>query len=194
MVHYGFQASSLDRILRSAGVTKGALYHHFGSKLELGYAVVEEVLRPAVLGKWAPPLLRPGNPLDAIKQILQQVITDADDDALRYGSPLNNLAQEMSPVDEGFRTRIQGVLQEWRDAIAAAVRRGQAEGVVRRNVDAGKAAIFITAVLEGGYGAAKGARAVGPLKVCVEGLVYYLEALRPRVYFRGTPAADMELV
>jgi AcrR family transcriptional regulator len=44
MYEHGFQAASLSRILDRAGVTKGALYHHFGSKMDLGYAVVDEVI------------------------------------------------------------------------------------------------------------------------------------------------------
>ena len=42
----GFQSASLDTILASAGVTKGALYYHFKNKQALGYAVVEEVISP----------------------------------------------------------------------------------------------------------------------------------------------------
>ena len=45
----GFQAASLDTILARAGVTKGALYHHFPDKAALGYAVVDEVIRQPVL-------------------------------------------------------------------------------------------------------------------------------------------------
>ena len=52
----GFRAASLDAILESSGVTKGALYHHFGSKTALGYAVVEEVVRPWVEASWRPVL------------------------------------------------------------------------------------------------------------------------------------------
>ena len=44
----GFQSASLDTILASAGVTKGALYYHFNSKEALGYAVVEEIIAPDV--------------------------------------------------------------------------------------------------------------------------------------------------
>ena len=40
----GFRAASLDAILVRVGVTKGALYHHFHNKLELGYGVVEVCL------------------------------------------------------------------------------------------------------------------------------------------------------
>jgi TetR/AcrR family transcriptional repressor of nem operon len=41
--HTGFQGSDLETILDGAGVTKGALYHHFENKEALGYAVVDEV-------------------------------------------------------------------------------------------------------------------------------------------------------
>ena len=42
----GFRASSLDAILERTDLTKGALFHQFASKLELGYAVVDEIIVP----------------------------------------------------------------------------------------------------------------------------------------------------
>jgi AcrR family transcriptional regulator len=39
----GYAGTSIDEIVRAAGVTKGALYHHFRDKDELFRAVVEEV-------------------------------------------------------------------------------------------------------------------------------------------------------
>jgi AcrR family transcriptional regulator len=41
----GFAATSVDEIARRAGVTKGALYHHFRDKDDLFRAVVEDVKR-----------------------------------------------------------------------------------------------------------------------------------------------------
>lgn len=38
--HYGYQATSIDRIARAAGVTKGALYYHFTDKEELLFEAV----------------------------------------------------------------------------------------------------------------------------------------------------------
>ncbi len=52
MYRRGFQAASLDTILAQAGVTKGALYHHFPDKAALGYAVVDEVVRGLLLDRW----------------------------------------------------------------------------------------------------------------------------------------------
>ena len=52
MYRSGFQSAGLDAILAAAGVTKGALYHHFGSKEALGYAIVEEIIAPDNRGQW----------------------------------------------------------------------------------------------------------------------------------------------
>src|SRR5579863_6017422 len=44
---YGYRGTSLARIARAAGVTKGALYWHFADKEEFFIAVVDKVL-----GEW----------------------------------------------------------------------------------------------------------------------------------------------
>lgn len=53
---HGFRATSLDTIAARAGVTKGALYHHFPEKAALGHAVVEEVVREPLLAAYLEPL------------------------------------------------------------------------------------------------------------------------------------------
>jgi len=62
----GFQSASLDKILATAGVTKGALYYHFKGKQALGYAVVEEIIAPDVHSKWVRPLQSAKDPMDAL--------------------------------------------------------------------------------------------------------------------------------
>ncbi len=106
-------ARSTDRVSRapawtqfwpSAGVTKGALYYHFDSKEALGYAVVEEVIAPDVHGKWVRPLQNGKDPIDALIGAVQRIPVRPED--VRGGCQLNNLAQEMSPLDAGFRKRL----------------------------------------------------------------------------------------
>jgi TetR/AcrR family transcriptional regulator, transcriptional repressor for nem operon len=62
----GFQPASLEAIVDSAGVTKGALYHHFGGKQALGYAVVDEVLGRLLYEHWLRPIEHAADPLDAL--------------------------------------------------------------------------------------------------------------------------------
>lgn len=45
----GFSGTSRDDIARGAGVTRGALYHHFATKTELFRAVVEELEQEVVV-------------------------------------------------------------------------------------------------------------------------------------------------
>ena len=40
----GYAATSLDDVAAQAGVTKGALYHHFGSKSSLFQEIYEQVM------------------------------------------------------------------------------------------------------------------------------------------------------
>src|SRR5438046_3032060 len=65
---HGFQAAHLDDILRRAGVTKGAFFHHFASKAEFGYALVDDVLAEMIAAQWITPLLESNAPdvLEAI--------------------------------------------------------------------------------------------------------------------------------
>jgi TetR/AcrR family transcriptional repressor of nem operon len=177
----GFQAASLDTILAKAGVTKGALYHHFPDKDALGYAVVDEVVTNFLLRRWevGPLGQLNGNPVTALQRILQHRADALTTREVELGCPLNNLAQEMSPLDERFRRRVTGTFDTWTEAFARALKRGQSEATVRRNLDARKVAAFIVAAIEGSFGLAKGARSKALLRSNLEVLSTFLDSLRP---------------
>lgn len=182
----GFRAASLDSILAEAGLTKGALYHHFPSKAELGYAVVEEVVRPWMEQVWLP-ITVADNPIDAAIGVIRERLRERSQMALTIGCPFNNLTQEMSGLDEGFRERLSAILHDWREATAAAMRRGQANGTVCADVDARAAAAFVISSVEGCVGMAKAAQSREFLEAGFRGLIEYLEHLRP--HDRRLPAA-----
>lgn len=173
----GFRAASLDAILESSGVTKGALYHHFGSKTALGYAVVEEVVRPWVEASWRP-ILEADDCIAAALAVCTELTRTRTAQAIEYGCPFNNLINEMSPVDEGFRKRLQQILDDWRAGIVAALRKGQQRGVVRRDIAAEDAAAFIISAVEGCIGMAKSKRSREFLESGMRGLMAYVESLR----------------
>ena len=175
---HGFRNASVDRILADTGLTKGAFYHHFQAKADLGYAVIDESIRAKLLAKWVEPLERSDNPVSGFISAL----SDVDSEELKMicdcGCPLNNLAQEMSAIDETFRGKLQRVYAEWQDRTAAALFRGQGAGHVRADVDCRKAATFIMSSIEGAAGLAKNHQDPAVLFACLEGMVCYLESLR----------------
>jgi AcrR family transcriptional regulator len=173
----GFQSASLDAILASTGVTKGALYYHFESKDALGYAIVEEIIGPDVRGIWVRPLQMGKDPIDALIGIVQGLSVRPED--VRGGCPLNNLNQEMSPLDAGFRKRLAIVLQEWREGVTAALREGQTRGRVRRDLKPAETAGFLIAMVEGYGSLAKNAQDAKVMKAGIRNIVDWLRSLRP---------------
>src|SRR5262249_40636876 len=96
----GFQAGSLNHIVEETGVTKGAFSPHFASKQELGYAVGDEVIWPRFQAIWVEPLEQSVDPIRDLKRVLRRMADEGPGDVvtLDQGCPLNNLAQEMSPL------------------------------------------------------------------------------------------------
>lgn len=181
----GFQAASLDTILATAGVTKGALYHHFPNKAALGYAVVDEVVKGLLLERWLGLLEQSTlDPLTALQLTLRHRAASLTPEEIALGCPLNNLAQEMSPLDERFRLRIDAAFDAWRDGFARALARGRENGTVRREVDPRKVAAFVVAAAEGSYGLAKSASSRAMLRSNLETLATFLDTLRPALPVR----------
>src|ERR1700730_5184482 len=174
----GFQSASLDPILASAGVTKGALYYHFKSKEALGYAVVEEVIEEITRDRWVRPLQRSKDKdaIDALIGIVRAIPARPKD--VKGGCPLVNLAQEMSPLDEQFRERLERIFHAWQEEIAAAFRRAQSQGTVRRDLVPEEIASFLIALVEGYEVLAKNAQDAKVWNMGIRNIVGWLSSLR----------------
>jgi len=176
----GFQGGSINRIVHGAGTTKGALFHHFKSKNDLGYAVVREVIHPHLKARWADQLAHSTDPITDLKRVFRQCLKEEiDNGQLLHGCPLNNLAQEMSPLDEKFRKSLEQVYVGWRECLEAAFARGIKAGKVKKNVSPRKVAAFIVAAQAGMIGTAKNAQDEALLRQTGQALFDYLDSLKP---------------
>ena len=117
---------------------------------------------------------------DAAVALCTQLTRLRSEKALAFGCPFNNLINEMSPVDEGFRRRLQNILDDWREGIERGLKQGQSRGSVRRDVEPAAAAAFIISAIEGSIGMAKTNQSREFLEAGMRGLIDYLEHLRPR--------------
>jgi TetR/AcrR family transcriptional regulator, transcriptional repressor for nem operon len=176
MYRSGFRSADLNAILAAARVTKGALYHHFDNKEALGYAVVDEVIASITREKWLWPLRNSESPIDTLIGII--LATPSRPGDLLCGCPLNNLSQEMSPLDERFRRRTAKIFDAWHDAIAMSLKRGKKHGLVRSNVDPREAATFLIAAYEGLTSLVKNSRDARMLQAGQQSIIRFLESLR----------------
>ncbi|MBL7003722.1 MAG: TetR/AcrR family transcriptional regulator [Gammaproteobacteria bacterium] len=174
----GFQSTSLSQILNRAGVTKGALYHHFKNKSELGYAVIEEIIAQRILQDFYEPLNQIENPIDGLIALIQGAGDSFTLMDVQLGCPLNNLSQELAPVDEVFRLKLNSIYQQWVQFVTNKLLQGQDNGFVKKEIDCEQMAVLVVATLEGCLSAAKVSQSLDTLMQCGGGLIQHLNFIR----------------
>lgn len=172
---YGFQSASLANILERTGLTKGALYHHFPDKQALGLAVVDEVVRARLEQLVIQPLRDSREPIATLQAILRAKREHTE--MVELGCPLNNLMQEMSPLDEAFRTHLNAIMTDWQETLAEALKRGQRHGQVRNDIDCAATALFIVSAWEGCIGIAKNMQSERAYRTCVDQIAGFVQSL-----------------
>ncbi len=178
--HYGYQGCSLDRILKRAKVTKGALYHHFASKAALGVAVIDEVIEAYLHDQWGVSLEEHDDPVQCMIDRVREVVSQRT--VLEFpvlGLPLSNFVQEMAPLDKTFLLRIRGIFSLWQELIEKSLKRGQENGKVRSDIDIEDAAIFLVSAYEGITSLVRAAQSVEMLLKTEKALINHLESLKP---------------
>jgi len=181
---HGFQGVSVDDIVKKTKHTKGAFYHHFPTKLDLGYALVDDVIKPMIIDRWISPLENLADPLAGILNQMKVLIGGAAPEELRLGCPLNNLVQEMAPIDKGFCDRLQVALLLWIDETNRLLQRAKKAGLIRNEVDTHAAAYFIVMAHEGFYGMLKGLRDQRAFKALYESLERYFQSISVKAPIR----------
>src|ERR1700733_11726252 len=173
---HGFQSAGIDKILAATNVTKGALYHHFENKEALGYAVVEEKIAKLTRDRWLLPMLNEGQAIDILIGVVRRIPARPQD--VRAGCPLLLLSQEMSPLDEQFRKRLERIFLDWQEGVAMLLRKGRSQGTVRRDLNPDEAASFLIATVEGYATLAKNAQDAKVWEAGIRNIVGWLRSLR----------------
>lgn len=154
----GFHNVSINDILAKTTLTKGAFFHYFPTKNDLGYAIADEILPEMVLDRWIKPLTAYKNPIQGITARLRKTIEDSTNDSIALGCPLNNLIQEMSAVDPVFRKKLLYALELWISEIEKCLFKAQKDGYLKKNADPRRVAEFVVMTHEGGFGFSKSFR------------------------------------
>lgn len=151
----GFQGVGIRDIAKKANLTIGAFFHHFPTKNDVAYAIVEEIIREGIMDRWIKPLAAYKNPIQGILKCFKKTFETWPDEYVALGCPLNNLTQEMTHVDPGIRQRTQAVLNDWIDETEKYIRKAQQDGYLKKNEDAREIAEFVVTLQEGTFAMGK---------------------------------------
>ena len=174
----GFSGGSIDGILQRTKYSRGALFNLFRSKKELGYAVVDDVIRGMIHAMWIEPLQGKEQIIEPLLHHFREGIEVLKRQRPILGCPLNNLAQEMGPRDELFRAKTEAVFHAWTDSFTASVARSQRSGELRNDLNPAIVATHLVALIEGVLSLARNSQEPGVLDVGADSLESYLEGLR----------------
>jgi len=141
----GYQGTSIERIARDAGVTKGAVYYHFRDKEELLFEAVKDRV-----GGFEKQVLEEVEPVESAMIRLRRVI-----DACFFHATVSNhrrfiitLMIEALDTNPLLSAEFRSILRRMRAFLVEVVRDGQARGELRGDVEArGVAAAIVGGII-----------------------------------------------
>ncbi|MEN2400018.1 TetR/AcrR family transcriptional regulator [Flavobacterium sp. MC2016-06] len=139
----GYQTTSIDEIIATTQVTKGAFYYHFKTKDEMGIAIIEEILRPTMIESFINPVESTANPIEDFYNMISYLLLEDPFLQVKYGCPVGNLTQEMTPWNTKFSQALSELVNQWMNRIEKAILKGQDSGLIRKDVNGQQVAFFI---------------------------------------------------
>lgn len=127
----GYESTSVQEIVAAAGVTKGAMYHYFGSKDDLLYEVYARVLRMQTehlvrISRREAPVAERVHA--AAADVIVTSIANLDDTVIFFRS--------MHQLSEDKQREVRGERRRYHEIFRDMVLEGQDEGVFRGDVSA----------------------------------------------------------
>lgn len=144
----GFNGTSVQDITDAAQVPKGSFYNHFESKETLAVEALDRYWQRVLNGlsglgdEKTPAVFR-------LKRYFQHLNAVASQAEYRTGCMIGNMSAEMSDQSRPVRERLAVLLAAWSRAIETCVREAQADGSMRRDLEARTIATFLLNSWEG---------------------------------------------
>lgn len=142
---YGYAGTSIDRIARTAGVTKGAVYYHFKDKEQLLFAAVRERIEAfeTYVLQQMEDLTGPADQLRAISRLCGEMAIR--DNHRRF---ILTLMVEAIDTNDTLSGEFREMLRRFRSFHRRLIRQGQEAGLFRSDVDVHRAAeTFVAGIL-----------------------------------------------
>ena len=169
---HGYSATSVDTILKTAGIPKGSMYHHFKGKKELVLAMVEERLFPkmALFFDFEP---REGKSVtETIRSTFASVAKNKP--LITYGCPLYRLMVELSGVDKTFDILLSEKVVQMQDDLASLLQKGIESGEFNERLNT---KYFASYILESTWGVLSLSPALSSSKHFLQHSKFILETL-----------------
>ena len=173
---HGFKGTLTNAIIAKLEMTRGAFFHHFPTKDDLGYAIIDEVVHEMILERWINPILSYDDPIEGIFKNFAKLIDEHLDEHILCGCPLNNLVQEMSDRPD-FQKRIQAVMEMWINKTQNLLTAAKKSGHLKKDINTRQLAEFIVACQEAAFSMGKALNSRASMRTNLKSLKSYIHLL-----------------
>ena len=147
----GYNATSIPDIMKKTSLSKGAFYHHFKNKNEIGKRVIEVILRKRIKEGFINPLneTHNGTVPDLLLEVFTKRIKNYSEREKALGCPANNLVGEIGYSEQDFRVILKTLFEEWREALIKIIETGKSKSEIKKDVNSSSVAISLICAFEG---------------------------------------------
>jgi TetR/AcrR family transcriptional repressor of nem operon len=146
--HKGYEATSVEDLLRAMGLNRGSLYDTFGDKRQLFLKVMDRYCTSFV-GPKLSLLDQPGPALPTLHRFINGMIEGGLADPQRRGCFISNTVMELSPHEEEIAGRLRRALKVVEDAFFKVLARAKEQGELKDDKDPRALARFLTTMMQG---------------------------------------------
>lgn len=179
----GYAETRVEEVLVQAGVSTGAMYHHFRSKQELLLGVLDKLMEDLVPVLLAPVWEKEKDPIERIFKLLGRYREAIVASKFDYGCPVGRLALEISPGMVEAHAKIAANFEAWSSAVRKCLE--PAGKRLPRGLDLRALSRFVLAVMEGGVMQSRAYKSVEPFDQAVAQLGNYFDKLMAEAVAQG---------
>ncbi|MDG1343250.1 MAG: TetR/AcrR family transcriptional regulator [Flavobacteriaceae bacterium] len=146
----GYNATSIPDIMKETSLSKGAFYHHFKNKHEIGVKVIQVIIRKRIKEGFIAPLKNiEGNIPKLLLEVFTNRIKNYSEREKALGCPANNLVGEIGYTEQDFRVILKSLFEEWREQLIKVIDIGKKRGEIKKDVNSSSVAISLICAFEG---------------------------------------------
>ncbi|PCJ97695.1 MAG: TetR family transcriptional regulator [Flavobacteriaceae bacterium] len=139
----GYYNTSVDDILKSLSLSKGAFYHHFNSKEDFFISIIQNLVVQKVYSMLIEPIEGKENPFLTIEKCFENGLETAEHNDMDYGFILSNFMNEFNRRNPEIMRYLKDIMKIWEVNMVSIIQKGKTDGYVDRHVDSEGVATYL---------------------------------------------------
>lgn len=163
---YGYDGTSVDMLIKKAGVSKSNFYYYFEGKEELGLSVLTKLADKQVR-EFSEIMQTDLTAHEQLMELYKRVIASHRnllDQPIYPGSFFGNITLEQSSINEKFRSVLDKYFQQCEALVEKGLRKGIEEGFFKEDIDPKELARFMVSQFEGSILLVKAKKSLSPVE------------------------------